>query len=106
MKSVEPYRQRSAGRLWGNGAPGFPDYLREIAMSLAIPAHRTGASQILNNSAALPCPVALATGGRAGAGLGQLAVGTDACLGMDAPEQAVVGGRHGGVVVHADELLL
>jgi hypothetical protein len=38
--------------------------------------------------------------------LGQLAIRTDAGLGVEAPEQAIVGRRDRRVLVHADELLL
>src|SRR5664279_3878926 len=54
----------------------------------------------------LPRSVALPFGGRTVALLGQMTVGADARLGVDAPEQAVIRRRHRGVVVHGDELLL
>ena len=72
-------------------------------MSLPIPAHRTRASQILNNSPTLPRSVTLTPGGRAGAGSASWPSGPMQVWVMDAPEQAIVGKRHGGIVVHADD---
>jgi hypothetical protein len=55
---------------------------------------------------ALPRAVALSAGRRAVARLGQLAVGTNASLSVDAPEQTFIRGRNGWVGFGEDELRL
>src|SRR5262249_29666781 len=54
--------------------------------------------------AALSSPVAFAVLGRAVAGFGEDAVWSDAGLGVDAPEVAVVAAGHGGVLLDANVL--
>src|SRR5579871_3438664 len=81
--------------------------------------HRSGAELLLDRGSALLSRsrrgTTLFRGALAGsvtaarargavAGLGQLAVGADAGLRVHAPKDAVVGGRHGGIVFGLDEL--
>jgi hypothetical protein len=54
-------------------------------------------------SVAFPGAMALSGDLAAVARLGQLAVGTDACLGVHAPKQTVIAGRHGMVALGIDE---
>ena len=55
---------------------------------------------------AFPRPVALSVGRGAVARLSQLAIGTDASLSVDAPEQTFIRGRNGWVGFGEDELRL
>jgi len=54
-------------------------------------------------STALSGAVTLSSTIVAVAGLGELAVGTNACLSVHAPEQTVIAGRHSGVALGINE---
>ena len=54
-------------------------------------------------SATFPSVVALAGSIDAVAGLGELPIGTDAGLGIHAPEQTIIAGRHSGVALVVNE---
>lgn len=57
----------------------------------------------LLSSTAIAVAVTLSSVIVAVAGLGELAVGTNACLGIHAPEQTVIAGRHSGVALGVNE---
>jgi hypothetical protein len=65
--------------------------------------HRQGSSR---NSGALPHAVALSAGGRALSRLGQLTVGSNASLRVDAPEQTFIRGRNSWIGLGENELRL
>jgi hypothetical protein len=54
-------------------------------------------------SAAFPCAVTLSSTIVAVAGFGQMAIGTDASLGIHAPEQTIIAGRYGRVTLGVNE---
>jgi hypothetical protein len=60
----------------------------------------------IRGSIARSTAVAPAALGGAIAWLGQLAIGTDAVLGVDAPVQTVIRRLHGGIVLGKNELSL